>query len=440
MSGPASAVAPRAIDSLKKSVFWNYGGLYFFYFAIWQLAFTFLNLWLKNEGGMSAGSIGVVNTSIAVTALVLQPLYGYLQDRIGFKKYLFYFVVACAALMGPFFSFVFLPLIGFNEILAAVLGGMYLSLCLNAGVGIVEAFNERASRANDFEYGHARLFGSLAGATASLVGGFLWAANPQNIWWAASCSAIVLGALLYVARVPETVTSLSKDSVGADGTVTEVKEPGVSKETVLVLLRDRNFLGFVVLMFGTAALYDVFDQQFPIYFSSFVADGGGEVLFSRVVAVQIFLEAGFMLITPWIVNKIGARKGLLIFAGILVVRVVGSALFADTSMLIVWRLLAAVEMPLMLVSVMKYITRMFDIRISATAYMLGFNFAKQIGIAIFSTTFGKAYEHIGFAHSYLWMAGVIVVVTVIARIMMADDRDRVAPDERVELAPAEARG
>src|SRR5699024_6392535 len=138
---------------------------------------------------------------------------------------------------------------------------------------------------------------------------------------------------------PETVTSLSKDSVGADGTVTEVKEPGVSKQTVLVLLRDRNFLGFVVLMFGTAALYDVFDQQFPIYFSSFVADGGGEVLFSRVVAVQIFLEAGFMLITPWIVNTIGARKGLLIFAGILVVRVVGSALFADTSMLIVWRLL-----------------------------------------------------------------------------------------------------
>jgi OHS family lactose permease-like MFS transporter len=210
----------------------------------------------------------------------------------------------------------------------------------------------------------------------------------------------------------------------------------VSKETVLALLRDRNFLGFVVLMFGTAALYDVFDQQFPNYFATFVASGDPEVLFSRVVAVQIFAEAAFMVAAPFIVNKIGARKGLMVFAAILLVRVLGSAFFTHEWLLIAWRLLAAIEMPFLLVSVMKYITRMFDVRISATAYMLGFNFAKQIGIAIFASVFGASYAAIGFAHSYLIMAGVILAVTLVARFLMADDRDRVAPGEPAERADA----
>ena len=419
---PAAEPRPSALESLRRGVFWNYGGLFFFYFAIWQLAFTFLPLWLAREG-MGTGAIGVVSTVSAITALALQPVYGFLQDRLGFKKYLFAFVVLCAAFMGPFFVFVFQPLIGVNEYLAAVVGGVFLSLCLNSGVGVVEAFSERASRANGYEYGHARLFGSLAGGTAALVGGFIWAANPDSIWWAGSVSAIVLGTLLFVARVPR------GDGAEAAGAAAGAGSGGtkVSKETVLALLRDRNFLGFVVLMFGTAALYDVFDQQFPNYFATFVVSGDPEVLFSRVVAVQIFAEAAFMVAAPFIVNRIGARKGLMVFAAILLVRVLGSAFFTHEWLLIAWRLLAAIEMPFLLVSVMKYITRMFDVRISATAYMLGFNFAKQIGIAIFASVFGASYSVIGFAHSYLVMAGVILAVTLVARFLMADDRDRVAP-------------
>ncbi|RMI05053.1 MFS transporter [Cellulomonas triticagri] len=415
------------MESLRRGVFWNYGGLFFFYFAIWQLAFTFLPLWLAREG-MGTGPIGVVSTVSAITALLLQPVYGYLQDRLGFKKYLFAFVVLCAAFMGPFFVFVFQPLIGVNEYLAAVVGGIFLSLCLNSGVGVVEAFSERASRANGYEYGHARLFGSLAGGTAALVGGFLWAANPDSIWWAGTVSAIVLGTLLFVARVPK----VAEQASGADGAGDADATAGgtrITKATILGLLRDRSFVGFVVLMFGTAALYDVFDQQFPNYFATFVTSGDAEVLFSRVVAVQIFAEAAFMVAAPFIVNRIGARKGLMVFAAILLVRVLGSAFFTHEWLLIVWRLLAAIEMPFLLVSVMKYITRMFDVRISATAYMLGFNFAKQIGIAIFATVFGLSYDAIGFAHSYLIMAGVILVVTVVARMLMADDRERLAPGE-----------
>jgi len=76
----------------------------------------------------------------------------------------------------------------------------------------------------------------------------------------------------------------------------------------------------------------------------------------------------------------------------------------------------------MLISVMKYLTRMFDVRISATAYMLGFNMAKQIGIVIFSWAFGAAYDTIGFGHSYIVMGVVVVAVTIAASLLMRDDR------------------
>lgn len=425
MSTASAVTQPGARASLKQPTFWNFGGLFFFYFAIWQLAFTFLPRWLETEAGMGSGARGIVSSVMALTAFCLQPFYGYIQDKLGLRKHLFAFVVLMGALTGPFFAFVFVPVAQANEYVGAVVGGVFLSLSLNAGVGIVEAFNERSSRGHGFEYGHVRLFGSVAGATASLVGGFLWAANPDNIWWAGTFSAVVLGVLLVVARTPRTgADERTEGAASADDDATPAApRTSVSMQTVRQLLTNRSFIGFMVLMFGTAALYDVFDQQFPNYFARFVTGGiDPQVLFSRVVFVQILAEALLMIVTPFIINKIGAKNGLMIFGAILVVRVLGSALFTDTSMLILWRLLAAVEMPFMLISVMKYITRMFDVRISATAYMIGFNMAKQVGIVLFSAVFGFAYDAIGFGNTYLIMAVVVTAVTVLAAVIMRDDR------------------
>ncbi|MDN4490695.1 oligosaccharide MFS transporter [Demequina sp. SYSU T00068] len=420
-TSPSPGATPASSDrglrgSLRRGVFWNYGGLYFFYFAIWQIFFSFHGLWF-DQRGLGEGNIGLINTVMAITALCLQPLYGYLQDRLGLRKHLFAFVVLCGAMVGPFFAFVFTPLLGWSPVGAAVVSGMFMALVLLAGVSVVEAFNERASRANDFEYGHARLFGSLAGGTITLVAGWLWAnVNPDSIWWAASFCALVLGALLVVARVPRQAAQSA-----AEGEHSSVK---VSRAAVLGLVKDRSFLGFVVLMFGTAALYDVFDQQFSIYFAAHVDHGDPVSLFSYVVTIQIFAEAAVMLVAPWFVNRIGAKRGLQLFAAILVVRVLGSALVTTTEALIAWRLLAAIEMPLMLVSVMKYITRTFDVRISATAYMLGFGVAKSLGVAVFSLPIGVAYESIGFSNAYLVMSVAIVAVTVVASLLMRNDRPR----------------
>jgi OHS family lactose permease-like MFS transporter len=428
----AAGTRTRALASLGKLKFWNVGGLFFFYFAIWQLTMTFLAPWLEREAGMSSANIGLVSTVIAAVSFCLQPFYGYIQDRLGFRKHLFAWVVLCAAFIGPFFAFVLLPVVQINEVLGAVLAGVYLSLVLNGGVGVVEAFNERNARADGFEYGHVRLFGSLAGATASFVGGIIWATNPDNVWWAGTFSAIVLGVLLFVLRTPK-AGEAGAAAVGDDAV--SGKDAKNTSGAIKGLLRDRSFVGFMILMFGTAALYDVFDQQFAIYFGQHVTGAGDpQVLFSEVVTVQILLEAAVMVATPFLINKIGAKWGLILFAAVLVVRVLGSAFIVDTEMLILWRLLAAIEMPLMLVSVWKYVTRMFDVSISATAYMVGFNMAKSAGVFLFSYLAGLGYDTIGFSNTYIIMGVVVIAVTVVASVLMRDDRGR--PDPGLDGADA----
>ncbi len=304
-----------------------------------------------------------------------------------------------------------------NAIAGAVIGGAFLSLCLNGGVGVVEAYIERSTRASNYEYGHVRLFGSLAGGTAAFIGGIMFVQNPYSIFWACTVSAVILGVLLWALRVKK--EEVEKPEVSGK---TEEETP-ITKENIMNVFRNRSFWGFCLIMIGIATMFDVFDQQFPNYFASFFNDAArGELVFSRIASVQVFLEAGFMVLAPWFINKIGAKNGLILAGIVLFIRVIGTAFLTEIWMLAFWRLLAAVEMPLMLVAIMKYITGMFDVRLSATVYMLGFNFSKQIGITIFSSVMGYLYGSMGFQNAYVTLAIIIMVFVIAGALIMKSDK------------------
>ncbi|MGP4039719.1 oligosaccharide MFS transporter [Gracilibacillus sp. D59] len=406
------------MNNLKQLKFWNFGGMYYFYFMIWALIFAFLPFWLNKTAHLDTSISGLVFSAMAITALVLEPIYGIIQDKLGLKKYLFGFVVLCLLFIGPFVQFAFLPLLQINAIFGAIVGGAYLSLCLNGGVGVVEAYIERSTRANKYEYGHVRLFGSLAGGTAAFIGGIMFVRNPYSIFWACTVSAVILGILLWTLRVRK------EEEANVDAPeASEEEETPVTKENILNVFRNRSFWGFCIMMIGIATMFDVFDQQFPNYFASFFNDASrGELVFSRIASVQVFLEAGFMVLAPWFINKIGAKNGLILAGIVLFIRVIGSAFFTEIWMLATWRLLAAIEMPLMLVSIMKYITGVFDVRLSATVYMLGFNFAKQVGISIFSFVMGYLYNILGFQNGYVVLAFIILAFVIVGALIMKSER------------------
>lgn len=71
-------------------------------------------------------------------------------------------------------------------------------------------------------------------------------------------------------------------------------------------------------------------------------------------------------------------------------------------------------MPLVLISIMKYIGIAFDNMYYATIYALTANFMKQVSVFIFSTLAGNMYDSLGFQTTYLIMGSVVLVISFVA--------------------------
>lgn len=396
--------------------FLNYGGMFYFYFMIWAIVLAFLPLWLKDIAGLNEAESGFVFSSMSLIALCYHPFFGVIQDKLRFRKTLFGVIAIALLFMGPFFNYVFRELLEFNVYAGALLGSGYLSLCFFGGVGVVESYIEKVSRKNGFEYGHVRLFGSLAGATATFVGGILYINDPSSIFWFGSGSAILLCVLLYLARV-------NTDHSSEEEQKAQAAAASINKKDVIQILKLKSFWAFALIIVGTASIYDVFDQQFPNYFVTFFdSKDAGINTFSKLCAAQTALEAVIMLFAPALVNRIGAKRGLLLFGLLTFVRIAGSAVFTTPTALSFFRLIAAFEMPLMLVSVMKYIAAVFDVRLSATVYLLGFNLAKQGSVVIFSTIAGGMYAGMGFQSTYMFLAASVLIITLISVFTLTNDK------------------
>src|SRR5699024_10651062 len=113
-----------------------------------------------------------------------------------------------------------------------------------------------------------------------------------------------------------------------------------------------------------------------------------------------------MVSAPFIIRKMGAKNALIYAGFIMSFRILGSS-FADGPIAIsILKLLHAAEVPILLVGVFKYISANFDMRLSATIYIIGFQFSKQVGAIFLSTIAGSMYDTLGFEGAYLLLGSV----------------------------------
>lgn len=394
----------------EKGMFWSFPVSHFSYFFIWAIVNGYLTLWLEQVAHLNGSQAGIIFSMMAVMSLIFQPMFGYFSDRLVMKKTLVFIILLAGALIGPFFQWVFLPLLAStNAMVVAIVTGIYLSFVLNGGVSVIEQYIQRASVINKFEFGHSRIGGSIAGAVASFLGGRLFLWQPSAIFWAASISALLAFIMfLFFDKVADNNVD-----------VTTADNEKVNMKDVMALFKVRNFWILGIFYMGASALYDVFDQQFVIFFQTFFHHvSQATTVYSNTVTVQMFIEMILMIPMPYIINKIGARNGLLIYGFITALRIIGTALAPNWIFIVVLRLLAGFEMPLVLVSIMKYIGLTFDNRLYATVYALAANFMKQVSVFIFSALAGTMYDNIGFQHTYLIMGSVVLIITIIATIFL----------------------
>lgn len=408
----------------KNPDFWIFGLFFFLYFFIMATCFPFLPVWLSDVVGLSKTDTGIVFSCLSLFAISFQPLLGIISDRLGLKKNLIWSISLLLVLFAPFFLYVFAPLLRFNIWAGALAGGVFIGFVFSAGAGAIEAYIERVSRSSGFEYGKVRMFGCLGWALCAAMAGMLFNAEPSLVFWMGSGCALLLLLLLYMARPSTSQTAMVMNALGANSSL-------ISTRMVLSLFRRRQMWMFVLYTIGVACVYDVFDQQFATFFRSFFdTPQAGIQAFGLATSAGEICNAIIMFCTPWIINRIGAKNTLLVAGGIMSVRITGSSFATTATEVVILKMLHALEVPFLLVGAFKYITGVFDPRLSATVYLIGFQFFKQFAAILLSTFAGHLYDRMGFQSTYLVLGMITLTVTVISAFTLSSPRGLTFPSLR----------
>ena len=365
--------------------------LFCFFFAQ-AMAISLLSIWLTRKLGLNGVEVGIVFSANFIGAMCAQPVFGYLSDRMGLRRLVPAAIALLVLLAGGFFSFVYAPLLKWNVAAGAIIGGTYLGFTFIAGSYALESFVDKVGRKYGFEYSRVRLWGSLGFASAALFSGRLYNIDPRINFGLASAAGLLLIPILLVTRIepdPEQQAAAER----------------MKPQDSLAVFALPKFWRFMVLILGVTNLYLVYDQQFPFYFSSlFPTPEEGNAMFGYLNSAQIFVEAGMLFIAPIIVRRTGATRGLMIATLIMIIRIAGSALATGPLSISACKMLHSIELPILAVSIFRYIAFHFDARLASTIYMVGVSFGHSLGLAILSPLAGIGYDRFGFPATYMMIA------------------------------------
>lgn len=400
---------------MRKNIYIRFSAIFFFFFLSWSATYTLISIWLGQAIHLSGLEIGTLYSINGIFTLAFQPLYGYLLDKIGDRKNVLVFLSSLLVLTAPFFIFVYGPLLRINFWFGAILGGIFLGGSYLASMGAVESYVEKISRKYNFEYGNVRMWGSLGTAIAAFFAGRLFNLNPNYNFWMGSIAAIIVLTILLTTKI--NVTDIEVESA----TSVKVKD-------IFELSRLKDFWFFIVFILGIASMYTVFDQQFPRYFAEqFSTVAAGNQMYGYLNSLQTFVEAGMMFLAPKIVNKIGIKTSMLLVGVLLGLRIMLTSVVSGPVLISIIKMIQAFDMPILYISIFKYINLNFEARLSSILYLVGYQFISQIGVISLSSTIGKIYDSLGYRPAYLYLGLIVCLFVVISFFALNKDTQETLP-------------
>lgn len=391
---------------MKPSVFRFYlvfsALLLLFYFAF-ASCYAMFQTWVKDVLDLNNGQIGVIYTLIALVAIVAAPMFGVLQDRLGTSKKLLLTIGIGMLICTPVMGWLFVSAVKVSFALGAIIAAIYLGMTMISGVGVVESYCERASRHIGFEYGNARLWGSVGYAASVSLSGFFLSINPQICF---VVTTLIGGVFLFILWQLDT-RRLQPDQER------RYAERTSSLKQSLGLFAIPRFWWLTLFLFATSGAFMLYDQQFPIFYSQlFENPERGKQIAGVLLAVQLCFDASCLLVMPWLVNRIGARNGMLLAGVVMAFRILGSGMTNSIALASFFKLCQGIDVPLLIVSTFKYIARSFDSRYTSTVYLVSFQCSQQLCAILLSSVMGLSYAQFGFHVTYLLMGLVVAGLTV----------------------------
>lgn len=375
------------------------------FFAGWGIWWSFFQIWLTTKEGFSGAQVGEIYSFNSAFSLVMNLVYSNIQDRLGIRRNLLIFCAVLQVLLGPFFTFFFVPMLRAHFLMGAIIGSCYLTLAYLSASPMFEALTERVSRRFNYQYGSARGWGSFGYATSALIAGFLFTIDPALLFWIGSGIAIVLLIFLLVWDPVRNEKDVAKFE---NSMVKDRENSKPSSKDFLNIFKIRSLWEIAIFLVFSGTFYTIFDQQmFPQFFTQFFKTQAiGDHMYGILNSVEVFLEAIMMGLVPLLMKKIGVRRTILVGVTFMFIRIGGCGLITNPVGVSIIKLLHAPETAIFCVVMFRYYTLHYDPRVSATINIVT-GIAGAFGQILLSTPLGMLRDHIGYQPTFLVIAGIV---------------------------------
>jgi MFS transporter, OHS family, lactose permease len=409
------------MNMIKNRNYWFSSGYLITFYAAWSLWWSFYAIWLKSKIDLSGEQLGIVYAANSAAAMFFMIFYGIIQDKLQIGKAVVTFQSIIMVLIGPFLIYVYEPLLKNDFIWGVCIGAPVLSASFISGSALIDSFIERISRLFGFEFGPARFWGSFGYAAATFVAGILFGIDPHINFWMASGVAVIFFTINMIFKPKQYQASPTENN---DTVLVEKTTTIPTMGEILSLFGLKKFWLFVLFVIGTYSFYTIYDQQlFPNFYTSFFEKPeDGYKVYGYLNSFQVFLEATCMIIAPYFIHKMGAKKSLLVAALVMICRIALSATLDNIYLISSVKLFHAIEIPLFILAMFKYIVGNFDARLSATLYLVGFNISSNLGVIVLSWFVGKLFDKTGYAITFYVLAGVVLITSIIAIFTLSDEK------------------
>ena len=392
------------------------------FFAGWGIWWSFFQIWLTTKEGFSGAQVGIIYSFNSAISLVMNLVYSNFQDRLGTRRTLLIFCAILEMLLGPFFTWLYIPILKAHFMLGALLGSIYLTFAYLSASPMFEALAERISRRFGYQYGQARAWGFFGYAVAALAAGFLFTISPYLVFWTGSAIALILLLVLVFWNPIRRPQNLAKFENKKEN---ERESQPLSTKDFLAIFKIKSLWEIAIFLVFSGTFYTIFDQQmFPQFFTKFFAtQAAGDHMYGILNSVEVFLESIFMGLVPILMRKVGIKKTILIGTSFMFIRIMGCGLITNPLGVSCIKLLHAPETAIFVVVMFRYYTLHYDPRLSATINIVT-GIAGSVGQVILSTPLGALRDRIGYQPTFLVIAAIVLCAGIYGCfVILKDNQD-----------------
>lgn len=354
------------------------------------------------EQGLSPIRTSIILNLTPLLMFLVQPFYGMLADRLGYKKTMLY-----SSLFAGFCYGLYLFHGGFLYLFVIT---VFMALFYNTLQPVLDSLSLQLVKNNPaFSYGTLRIAGAAGWAFTSMINGQLidtW--NTTVIFAVSAISMLLTFAFAFTLSGEKAKTTIVADQQFKNARVV------IADRTLLFLL----FCVFLVSMGGSTIWY---------FYSSYMKENGASAsLVGYGLSLQGICELPFFYFSARIIGKIGIRLTLVLTVISLALRLFLYSITRNPYLALPIELLHGVSWSLFWVACVEYVDKLVDERWRATGQSL--LYASYFGVGTIVGNFWTGYLSgikMKIGEVFLLNAGIVLAVALLIFLFMRTKKEHI---------------